>query len=100
MVGFVTLWIIACQALVSMAFSRQETWSGLPCPAPGDLPDLGTEPMSLVSPALASRFFTTGATKEVPNSAAFARHLQDGHTGLKMVGGSRLGRNKELESSL
>ena len=40
-------------------FSRQEYWSGLPFPTPGDLPDPGIEPASPVSPALASRFFTT-----------------------------------------
>ena len=42
-----------------MGFSRQEYWSGLPCPPPGDLPDPGTEPKSLKSPSLASGFFTT-----------------------------------------
>ena len=41
-----------------MGFSRQEYWSGLPCPPPGDLPDPGIEPESLTSPALAGRFFT------------------------------------------
>ena len=42
-------------------FSRQEYWSGLPLPPPGDLPDPGIEPKSLMSPALAGRFFTTSA---------------------------------------
>ena len=42
-----------------MEFSRQEYWSGLPFPAPGDLPDSGIEPVSPVSPALAAMFFTT-----------------------------------------
>ena len=42
-----------------MEFSRQEYWSGLPCPPPGDLPDPGIEPASLTSSRLASRFFTT-----------------------------------------
>ena len=42
--------------------SRQEYWSGLLLPTPGDLPDPGMEPESLISPALASRFFTTSAT--------------------------------------
>ena len=46
-----------------MGFSRQEYWSGLPCPSPGDLPNLGIEP--LMSPALAGRFFTTSVTWEV-----------------------------------
>ena len=56
---FVTLWIVAHQALLSMGFPRQEHWSGLPCPPPGDLPDPGIKPESPVSPALAGRFFTT-----------------------------------------
>ena len=47
-----------------MGFSRQEYWSRLPCPPPGDLPDPGIEPMSLMSPALAGGFFTTSATWE------------------------------------
>ena len=46
---------------LSMEFSRQEYWSGLPFPSPGDLPHPGIEPLS---PALAGRFFTTSATKE------------------------------------
>ena len=49
---FVTLWTAAHQAPLSMGFSRQEYWSGLPCPPPGDLPDLGIEPTTLASPAL------------------------------------------------
>ena len=48
--------------LLSMGFSRQEHWSGLPCPPPGDLPDPGIKPTSLMPPALAGRFFTTSAT--------------------------------------
>ena len=63
---FVTLWTAAHQAPLSMGFSRQECWSGLPCPPPGDLPDPGTEPESLMSPALAGRFFTTSASWEAP----------------------------------
>ena len=50
---------VACQAPLSMEFSRQEYWSGLPCPTPGDLPDPGIKPMSLSSPALVGGFFTT-----------------------------------------
>ena len=56
---FVTPLTVAHQALLSMEFSRQEYWSGLPFPTPGDLPDSGMKPMSLVSPALAGGFFTT-----------------------------------------
>ena len=50
---------VAHQAPLSMGFSRQEYWSGLPFPTPGDLPDPGLEPASSESPALAGRFFTT-----------------------------------------
>ena len=57
-------WTVALQASVSMGLSRQEYWSGLPCPPPGDLPDPGIKPTSLMSPALAGRFFTTSATWE------------------------------------
>ena len=53
---FVILWTVACQAPLSMRFPRQQYWSGLPCPLPGDLLDLGIE---LASPALAGGFFTT-----------------------------------------
>ena len=61
---FATPWTVACQAPLSMEFSRQEYWSGLPCPPPGDLPPLGIKPVSLASPVLAGRFFTTSATWE------------------------------------
>ena len=57
-------WTVAHQALLSMGFSRQEHWSGLPCPPPGDRPDSGIEPISLLSPALAGGFFTTSITWE------------------------------------
>ena len=62
----VTPWTVAHQASLSMGFSRQEYWSGLPCPPPGDLPDPGIEPTSLTSPALAGGFFTTNDTWEAP----------------------------------
>ena len=55
---------VAHQAPLSMGFSRQEYWSGLSCSPPGDLPDPGIEPASLMSPALTSGFFTTSATWE------------------------------------
>ena len=48
---FATLWTVARQAPLSMGFPRQEHWSGLPRPPPGDLPVPGIEPMSLVPPA-------------------------------------------------
>ena len=61
---FVTLWTVACQAPLSMGFSRQEYQSGLPYPPPEDLPDPGIKPVSLTSPALAGGFFTACATWE------------------------------------
>ena len=63
---FATLWTLLLQAPLSVGFSRQEYWSGLACPPPGDLPDSGIELMSLMSPALAGGFFTTSATWEAP----------------------------------
>ena len=54
---------IACQAPLSMGFPRQEYWSGLTFPSPGDFPYPGIEP---VSPALAGKFFTTEPTREAP----------------------------------
>ena len=50
-------WTVACQAPLSMGFSKQEYWSRFPFPTPGDLPNPGIKPMSLVSPALAGGFF-------------------------------------------
>ena len=61
---FATLWTVACQAPLSMGFSMQEYWSGLPCSPPRDLPNLRIKPESLMSPALTGRFFTTSATWE------------------------------------
>ena len=52
---FVTPWTVAHQAPLPMGFFRQEYWSGLPFPSPGDLPNPGIEP---TSPTLAGRFFT------------------------------------------
>ena len=63
-----TPWTVAHQDPLSLGFSRQEYWSGLPCLPPGDIPNPGMEPTSLISPALADRFFATSATWE-------ARHL-------------------------
>ena len=60
---FVTLWAVAHQAPLSMGFSRQEYWSGLPCPPPGDLPDPGIKSTSHIS-CNGGRFFTTSATWE------------------------------------
>ena len=54
----------ALQAPLSMGFSGEEYWSGLPCPPPGHLSDPGIKPDSLLSPALVDRLFTTSATWE------------------------------------
>ena len=59
-----TPWTVARQDPVSMGFSRQEYWSGLPFPPPGDLPDPWVQDLSVKSPALAGAFFTTSATWE------------------------------------
>ena len=61
---FVTLWTVAHQAPLSMGFFRQEDWSGLPGPPPGDLPKPGIEPESPMSPTLVGGFFTTSAAWE------------------------------------
>ena len=79
-----TPWTVACQASLSMEFSRQEFWSvahqaplcmrfsrqeyysGLPCPPPGDLLHPGTEPGSPVAPAIVGRFFTTEPPGKLP----------------------------------
>ena len=56
---YVTPRTVACQALLSMEFSRQEYWSGLPFPSPGNIPGPGFEFTSLASPTLAGGSFTT-----------------------------------------
>ena len=61
---FVTWQTVARQGPLSVGFSRQEFWSGLPFPSQGDLPKPGTEPASLASPALAGGFFTPNTTCE------------------------------------
>ena len=63
-------WTVACQAPLSIGFSRQKYWSGLPCPTPGDLPDPGIKPLFLMPPALTGRLFTTSVTWEAPYSRA------------------------------
>ena len=63
---FGTLWTVACEAPLSMGFSRQEYWSGVPFPSLGDFLNTGIEPTSLISPALGGGFFTTSATWEAP----------------------------------
>ena len=64
---FVTTWTVACQAPLSMEFSRQEYYGGSPFPPPGSLPDLEIEP---ASPALAGGFFIT----ELPGKPFSSMH--------------------------
>ena len=64
----VTLWTVAHQTLQSMGFSRQEYWSWLSCPPPGDPPNPGTEHLSFMSPALAGWIFTTSTSWEARNN--------------------------------
>ena len=64
-------WTASFQASLSRGFSRQNYWSRLPFLPPGDLPNPESEPLSLVSPALAGGFFTTSAAWEATVQAAF-----------------------------
>ena len=66
---FATPWTVACQATLSMRFSRQEYWSVLPCSHPGDVPNPGIDPASLMSltSCLAGSFFTTSNIWKAPN---------------------------------
>ena len=68
----VSLWIVAGQIPLSMEFSKQEYWGGLPFPSPEDLPDQGIEPTSPVTPALVGGFFYCYATREAPISCESA----------------------------
>ena len=63
---FAPLWTVVCQTPLSVGFSRQEYWSGLPCRLLGDLPNPGIKLTCLKSPALTGGFFTTSTTWEVP----------------------------------
>ena len=72
---FATSWTVARQAPLSMGFSKQEYWSELPCPPPGNLQNPGIKPSSLVSPALAGGFFPTVPPGKPLNSASFHRYL-------------------------
>ena len=74
---FATPWTVACQASLSMEFSRQEYWSGLPFPSPGDLPGPGVEPTFLAPCALTGRF----STSESPGKPGKSYHVtQQSHS--------------------
>ena len=74
-----------CQAPQSMGVSRQEYRSGLPFPFPGNLPDSGIEPMSLVSPALAGGFFTTSTWENQDNQKHVGIYTPHNNPKLKTV---------------
>ena len=78
---FVTPWAVAYWAPMSMGFSKQEYWSGLPCLPPGDLPDPGIEPVSLTSPALAGGFFTSSTTRSTPILKVVPRNNEEIYQG-------------------
>ena len=69
-------WTVACQAFMSMEFSRQEYWSGLLCPPSRDLPNPGIEPVSLMSPVLAGGFFTTSTAREAQQMKEHGENLK------------------------
>ena len=71
---FATPWTVAHQAPLSTGLSRQQYWNGLPCP-PGDLPDPGIEPASLMSPALVDGFFTTSTTWKAPYAKCYGVNM-------------------------
>ena len=76
---FMTPWTVTRQVHLSMEFSRQEYQSELPFPSPGDLPDSGIEPVSLVSPALAGRFFTTEPPGKSNSGLGSIQRCKKGH---------------------
>ena len=69
---FVTPWTIDCRVPLFMEFPRQEDWSGLPIPPPGDFPNWGIKPGS---PALAGKFFTTEPPGKAINLLTFAKYI-------------------------
>ena len=69
-----TTWTVAHQAPLFMELSRQEYWSRLPFLTPGELPDPGIEPMSLVSPALEGGFFTTAPREKSLDQLYFSNN--------------------------
>ena len=75
---FATLWTEVQQAPMSMGFSRQEYWSGLPFPSLGDLHNPGIKPVSLMPPTLAGLFFTTSATWEAPRTTRWVQNDWEG----------------------
>ena len=88
---FATPWTIARQALLSVGFPRQEYWSGLPFPSPGDLPNAGTEPLFPVSPAVAGRLLvhTNCSTPIIFVHVCLQRYMQMSLSALSWIKVSR-----------
>ena len=78
-------WAVGHQAPLSMKFSRQEYWSGLPFSSPRELHNPGIEPMSPVSPALAGGFFTTSGTCRTPKKDKLSSALTPLQLGLYLI---------------
>ena len=83
--SFVTAWTVACQASLSMEFSRQEHWSELPFSSPGDLPHPKIKKVSLVPPALTDRLFTTVPHRKPPFSVIASLFLKSAFYWLHIV---------------
>ena len=76
---FSTLWPVVCQAPLSIGFSRQESWNGLPCPPPGNLPDAGTELESPAFPALQAESLPL-SHQGSPDEYSIHTHIPHTHT--------------------
>ena len=78
---FATAWTVADQAPLSMGFSRQESWSGLPCSSPRDFPNPGIRSMPPASPVLAGRFFIT----EPPGKSSYYCYITNHSSNFKQL---------------
>ena len=81
---FLTMWTANCQVPLSMGFSRQQHWGGLLFPSPGDLPNPGIKPTSLVSPVLAGDCLRLGSPGK-PNVSMYITQLILYHDGMPFI---------------
>ena len=86
---FVTPWTVVCQAPLSMGFSRQEYWSGVPCPPPGDFPDSGIEPGSLMLLHWQVGSLSLAPPGKPPFSPYLSQTTTSGSTGFNYVGSTK-----------
>ena len=96
----VILRILGPQASLSIGVSRQESWSGLPHPPPGNLPNPGIEPMSLTSPSSAGGFFNTSLTREAQGAGEEAFRERSSHVGCNVADRFQGGRPPDQETAL